>query len=177
MKEGEPMMVILYCRFVPTRKNRRRYKLDYEIKAILGDLIQRKRQDILQNKEVDLLGLLLQKCKLLGDQAAHNDDNNCLIIDDVIEECKLFYIAGQETTANLLTWTMIVLSMHPDWQEKAREEVIRLCGKETPDFDAINHLKIVSYLLPLFYYFRLKKLFITNISKFHIHKFCNFETF
>lgn len=95
----------------------------------------------MQNKEsgddddVDLLGLLLQ-CK--------DGSNNCMTIDDVLEECKLFYIAGQETSASLLTWTMVVLSMHPDWQQKAREEVLLLCGKRAPDFNAINHLKIVS---------------------------------
>ncbi|PON41243.1 Cytochrome P450, E-class, group I [Trema orientale] len=132
-------------RFVPTRKNMRRYKLDNEIKAVLRDLI-RKKQQAMPNKEVDLLSLLLQKCELEGEAAAE-DDNNCLTIDDVIEECKLFYIAGQETTANLLTWTMIVLSMHPNWQDKAREEVLRVCGKKTPDFEAINHLKIVSMIL------------------------------
>ncbi|PON41244.1 Cytochrome P450, E-class, group I [Trema orientale] len=132
-------------RFIPTKKNRRRYKLDNEIKEIIRDLIRRKQQGMQNKLEEDLLSLLLQKCKL-GDQFASHDHNNCLTIDDVIEECKLFYIAGQETTANLLTWTMIVLSMHPSWQKKAREEVLRLCGKETPGLNNINHLKIVSMI-------------------------------
>lgn len=83
----------------------------------------------------DLLGLLLQ-CK--------EQEQNGMTIEDVIEECKLFYFAGQETTAHWLTWTMIVLSMHPSGQEKAREEVLRVCGKKTPNLDAINRLKIVS---------------------------------
>lgn len=86
----------------------------------------------------DLLGLLLQ-CK--------EESNKGMTTEDIIEECKLFYFAGQETTATLLTWTMILLSMHPDWQEKARDEVLRVCGKKTLDFEAINHLKIVSSFL------------------------------
>lgn len=83
----------------------------------------------------DLLGLLLQ-CK--------EQNESDLTIEDVIEECKLFYFAGQETTANWLTWTMILLSMHPNWQEKAREEVLKTCGKKLPSIENLNHLKIVS---------------------------------
>jgi cytochrome P450 len=87
----------------------------------------------------DLLDLLLQ-CK--------EESDSGMTIDDVIEECKLFYIAGQETTASLLTWTMIVLSMHPGWQQKARDEVLQICDKRPElDSEAINQLKIVSSFL------------------------------
>ena len=85
--------------------------------------------------DADLLGLLLK---------GRDDADNDMKIEDVIEECKLFFFAGQETTANLLTWTLVVLSMHPDWQEKAREEVLQICGKRTPDTDSIKQLRIVS---------------------------------
>lgn len=131
------MLVFYLYRFIPTKKNKMRYNLDNEIKAILRGMISRKEQ-AMENGEVgsnDLLGLLLQ-CR--------EQEQNSMTIEDVIEECKLFYFAGQETTANWLTWTMIVLSMHPSWQEKAREEVLRVCGKETPDLGAVNRLKIVS---------------------------------
>ncbi|KAI3900937.1 hypothetical protein MKX01_022714 [Papaver californicum] len=86
----------------------------------------------------DLLGLLLQ--------SNNAESSNRLTIAEVIEECKVFYIAGQETTRSLLTFTMIVLAMHPNWQEKAREEVEQICGKNAPDFNAINRLKTVEMI-------------------------------
>jgi len=123
-------------RFLPTRKNKLRYNLDIQIKAILRGIIQKKEQAMKENKvkDYDLLSLLLQ----------YRDQGNSLTTDDVIEECKFFYFAGHGTTASLLTWTMIVLSMHPNWQEKARTEVLEIFGKRTLDYDTINQLKIVS---------------------------------
>ncbi|KAC9469349.1 hypothetical protein E3N88_45778 [Mikania micrantha] len=62
-----------------------------------------------ESSKGDLLGILLDsndKVKLQGYTTFG------LSIDEVIEECKLFYIGGQETTASLLVWTMILLGEH-----------------------------------------------------------------
>ncbi|KAL6348765.1 hypothetical protein AAG906_033421 [Vitis piasezkii] len=127
-------------RFVPTRKNKRRYYIDSEIKAMIKKIILKKKQT-LKNGDPgndDLLGLLLQ-CQEQTDSE--------MTIEDVVEECKLFYFVGQETTAYWLTWTILLLSMHPNWQEKARAEVLQICGKKMPDIEAISNLKIVSMIL------------------------------
>lgn len=143
--------------------------LDKEIKATLRDLIHKKEQGMKngESSNDDLLGLLLQS----------NSNNSTpkdtgLTIEEVIEECKLFYFAGQETTAVLLTWTLIVLSMHPRWQDQAREEVLHVCGKNSPNIESINHLKIVSFLLLFelhllksFHKYRLKRIFIAHMHK------------
>lgn len=90
----------------------------------------------------DLLDLLLRSN--LNELQGNLKSDAGMTTEDVFEECRLFYFAGQETTANLLTWTMILLSMHIDWQEQAREEVLQILGKNKPTFDDLNHLKIVS---------------------------------
>ncbi|KAL5990003.1 hypothetical protein ACLOJK_010899 [Asimina triloba] len=132
-EQGQLVMEAAYSpyipglRFVPTKKNRRRLFLDKEIKAIVRGLIRKKQQAMRMggSSTDDLLGLLLLQSSSCSDaqEAGTESKNTSLTTDDVIEECKLFYIAGQETTAVWLTWTMIVLAMHPNWQELAREEV------------------------------------------------------
>lgn len=66
----------------------------------------------------DLLEILL---KSNNDEIKQESNRNSgLTIEEIIEKCKLFYIVGQETTRNLLVWTMILLGQHSNWQERAR---------------------------------------------------------
>jgi cytochrome P450 len=118
-----------------------------EIEVLLKGIIA-KRENALRTGSAtsdDLLGVLLESnmehCR--GDGGG-NSRRTGITTDDVIGECKLFYFAGMETTSVLLTWTMIVLSMHPEWQDRAREEVLHVFGDRTPDYDGLSRLRIVS---------------------------------
>eukprot|EP00262_Sarcandra_glabra_P008619 TRINITY_DN2219_c0_g1_i1.p1 TRINITY_DN2219_c0_g1~~TRINITY_DN2219_c0_g1_i1.p1 ORF type:complete len:298 (+),score=43.37 TRINITY_DN2219_c0_g1_i1:94-987(+) len=140
----------LMYRFMPTKKNRRIMYLNKEITFMIRDLIQRKERAIKagESSDDDLLGLLLQANNHNDLQEnVHSLKKTGLTIEDVINECKLFYFVGQETSSVLLTWTMIILSMHQSWQERARQEVLHICGKNKPSFESINHLKIVTMIL------------------------------
>ncbi|KAF6139223.1 hypothetical protein GIB67_040370 [Kingdonia uniflora] len=91
-----------------------------------------------QSEGDELISLLLQSNNqsMLEDNM-RNKKNNGMTIEDLIEECKLFYFAGQEMTSSLLAWTIVVLAMHPIWQEKVRDEVHKVCdlwGDEVEEF-------------------------------------------
>ncbi|KAL5705489.1 hypothetical protein ACHQM5_023787 [Ranunculus cassubicifolius] len=130
-------------RYLPTKRNKRMKEIYNEVRSIVRDKITKleKAMRVGESSSDDLLGILIESnFKEITDNKLGMD------IDDVIEECKLFYIAGQETTATLLVWTMISLSMHPEWQQKAREEVFQVFGNQKPDFDSLSRLKIVSMI-------------------------------
>ncbi|KAF6986930.1 hypothetical protein CFC21_004619 [Triticum aestivum] len=134
--------------FLPTKANRRMKQIAAEIERVLKGIVA-KRENAMRAGEAtsdDLLGLLLES------NMAHCGDSKGagmgITTDDVIGECKLFYFAGAETTSVLLTWTMILLCMHPEWQDRAREEVLRVLGAAgTPDYDGLSRLRVVTMVL------------------------------
>ena len=142
--EAMGMLYIPGFRFVPTKKNRRRKELDRRITSMLKRIVDTKDNMIStgQTRGDDLLGLLLQT-----NRENNSLNNSHMTMEDIIEECKQFYLAGHETTASLLTWTLIVLAIHQDWQEKARQEVLHVCREKNPDAEAISHLRIVTMIL------------------------------
>ncbi|XP_075100458.1 cytochrome P450 CYP72A616-like [Nicotiana tabacum] len=130
-------------RFLPTASNRKAKYIHKKVISLIRGIIE-KREDAVRggiSDNDDILGLLLK---------ARNADNKSkaggLTTEDVIEECKEFYFAGQDTTTALLSWTMVVLSMHPEWQDKARKEVFQVIGKNKPKFDDLNQLKLINMI-------------------------------
>ena len=63
------------------------------------------------------------------------DDNNK--IADII----ILFIAGHETTATALTWTMYLLAKHPEIQERVRDEIVQAFGKEDPTHEGVKKVR------------------------------------
>ena len=120
-------------------------KIEQAIRVSIVDLIQKREESVMKREEEsfgsDYLGSLIK---------VHHeaDESNRISIDERIDKCKRFYIGGQETTNGLLARIIFLLVTHMDWQEKARNEVLRLFGQENPSSEGISKLKTVS--LPIF---------------------------
>ncbi|KAK4439070.1 cytochrome [Sesamum alatum] len=138
-------------RFLPTEKNKRMKEINREVQDVLRGIIERREEAMRvgENKNTsnnDMLGILLDSNSREVEGNGNRKELG-ITIEDVIDECKLFYFAGQETTSNLLVWTMVMLSIHQNWQTQAREEVLQVFGKNNPDFDGLNQLKKVNMIL------------------------------
>ena len=125
--------------------NKRMKQIDKEIRGLLMGIIRKREQAIEAGEATkdDLLGALMESNLKDG----KNNKNGGMSMEDVIEECKLFYFAGQETTSVLLVWTVVLLGHNQNWQDRARQEVLQVFGRHKPDFDGLNHLKVVSFKL------------------------------
>jgi cytochrome P450 len=129
-------------RYFPTKGNRRMKAAAREIKFILRGIVNKRlrAREAGEAPSDDLLGILLESN--LG-----QTKGNGMSTEELMEECKLFYFAGQETTTVLLVWTMVLLSQHQDWQARAREEVKQVFGDKEPDAEGLNQLKVMTMIL------------------------------
>ncbi|CAJ2659454.1 unnamed protein product [Trifolium pratense] len=135
-------------RYLPTKTNKRLKEIDRYIIASLTDMINKREREIKAGEATknDLLGILLESNHKEIEEN-NNNKNVGMNLDDVIKECKLFHLAGEETTSVLLVWTILLLSRYPNWQAHAREEVLQVFGNKKPDFEGLSHLKIVTMIL------------------------------
>ncbi|KAJ6747725.1 CYTOCHROME P450 FAMILY MEMBER [Salix koriyanagi] len=133
-------------RFLPTPSNRQMWKMENKVNSSLRRLIQGRLESAQAKGDSDgcygddVLGLLVEASKTTNKSLK-------LTMGEIIDECKQFFFSGNETTAKLLTWTIFLLSLHQEWQERLREEVLTECGTGTPDADMVSKLKLMNMVI------------------------------
>ena len=61
--------------------------------------------------------------------AAHDPESGQSMNDEqLIDNALTFYLAGHETTAKALTWTLYLLARSPDWTAALKEEIAHVTG-------------------------------------------------
>ncbi|KAI3817118.1 hypothetical protein L1987_10907 [Smallanthus sonchifolius] len=119
-------------------------KLVAGIRDIIMKMIRNREKMMISGDEdssmTDYLGILL-KARL------DTDNNYKLTIQDIIDECKTFYIAGHGTISLLLSWVTLLLGIHTEWQEKARKEVQEVFGNQNPSSEGIARLKKMGMII------------------------------
>lgn len=60
--------------------------------------------------------------------------------EEIIDQMGVFFLAGHETTASVLTWVFFILSIRPEIAGRIREEVNSVAGKGPPGFGHVKQL-------------------------------------
>ncbi|KAG8383016.1 hypothetical protein BUALT_Bualt05G0140000 [Buddleja alternifolia] len=118
-------------RFLTSNDELESEKLEQGIRDCIVRIITRRERE--KSPKDNFLGKLLE--------AKH------MSLENIVDECKTFYFAGHETTTSLLGWTILLLSVHQEWQDKARIEVIKLFGQTHPNADGIARLKMMNLIV------------------------------
>ncbi|XP_051121709.1 cytochrome P450 714A1-like [Andrographis paniculata] len=124
-------------RLIPTRQQKKIESLEEEIESLIWDTV-RAREGECHEEWKDLLQLILEG-------AINNDINNNASKKFIVDNCKNIYFAGHESTAIAASWCLVLLALHPEWQDKIRAEMANVRGKL--DADSVHKLKTVNMVI------------------------------
>jgi cytochrome P450 len=103
-----------------------------ENNSIIKEIIE---QRMTSKEEInDLLNMLLE--------TRYEDTGEGMSVSQLVDEIKVLFIAGHETTANALTFTLHLLAGSPDIQQKVFDEIIEI---ESQTNDLVEQLQKMTY--------------------------------
>ncbi|MDB5097306.1 MAG: cytochrome [Cyanobacteria bacterium RYN_339] len=122
--------------WLPTPNNRRFVHARGVLDGVVLGIIRARRATPGQG---DLLDMLL---------AARDEETGDGLSDhQVRDEVMTIFLAGHETTATALTWTLYLLSRHPDVARKLRAEVAAVLGDRVPTLEDLGKLRYTTMVL------------------------------
>ncbi|XP_062175417.1 cytochrome P450 714C2-like [Alnus glutinosa] len=131
-------------RFLPSKHNRAIWKVEKEINSMILKVVKQRIEA--SSDEKDLLQMILEGAK------SHINDTDGLSIKFspdkfMVDNCKNIYFAGQETTSITTSWCLMLLAAHPDWQARARAEVLQICEDRVPDANMLRNMKTLTMVI------------------------------
>lgn len=124
-------------RHFPTKDNREVWRLEKEINSMILRVIKER---IKAGEEKDLMQMILNAARTDDEVASLNMSPEKFMVDN----CKNIYFAGHETTATTTSWALMLLAVNPEWQTRARDEVLEICkGGTLLNADMLRNMKTV----------------------------------
>ncbi|GAB2212322.1 hypothetical protein Drorol1_Dr00020281 [Drosera rotundifolia] len=124
-----------------SKNDKKMRALEKEIDTLIWEVVEERVADQSKNTfstDKDLLQMML-------DGAIHDQDLGIHFSKQfIIDNCKNIYFAGHESTAVAASWCLMLLALHPEWQDRITSEASNLCHD---DPDAVLQLKSVRMVI------------------------------
>jgi cytochrome P450 len=115
---------------VPTPTNLRMRRAVGQLDRIIYGFIAQRRRS--REERGDLLSLLLR---------AQDEDGTSMTDKQLRDEAMTLFLAGHETTANALAWTLFLVSQYPHVEARLHSELREALGERAPSFSDLPQLK------------------------------------
>ena len=135
IKEVRQPFLVPY--FHLTGKMKKHKNIALQTQQIILRVIQERKAS--GKKFGDLLDMLLE--------ARYEDTNLGMTDKQILEESLILFLAGHETSANALTWTLYLLSQHPDAVFKLRTEIKEVLGDREAQFEDLSKLPYTTQVI------------------------------
>ncbi|XP_066270886.1 cytochrome P450 2J4-like [Branchiostoma lanceolatum] len=139
---GQTISAFPLLRFVPgiNRAYKEMLRQDARIDKVLWDEIARHRENLDRENPRDYLDFCLLELEQKGKVEGLTEEN-------VMYMAKNFFFAGVQTTAVVLRWSLLHMTLNPDIQKKVQEELDGVVGKNLPTLAHRSQLPYVNACL------------------------------
>uniref|UniRef100_V5GTA8 Putative cytochrome P450 6a14 n=1 Tax=Anoplophora glabripennis TaxID=217634 RepID=V5GTA8_ANOGL len=113
---------------------------DFFMKVVEDTIAYRKKNNYVRN---DFLQLLTNS------KEGKENDGDMLTMNEIVAQSYVFFIAGFETSSSAMTFALFELSMHPEIQDKVRDEIRTVLAKHDNQmtYDSLNELKYMGQVI------------------------------
>lgn len=133
---SEARAVIRLPKWIPTPLRIRKKHTIQKLNDVVMPIIETRRES--GEDTGDLLSMLL---------LSKDENGEGMTDQQVRDEAVTLVLAGHETTANALTWTLYLLSQHPEIEQKLAAEIERVLGDNLPTLADIRELTYTEMVL------------------------------
>ncbi|XP_077533796.1 cytochrome P450 3A41-like isoform X2 [Haemaphysalis longicornis] len=109
-------------------------------KAFVAHLIEDRKSN---NREDDFLQVFMDAeydWENATDGKQHNEEPKKMSLDEIVAQGLVFFVAGTESTATVLTFTAYYLALHPEFQDKVIAEVDKAEREGGITYDALQEM-------------------------------------
>jgi cytochrome P450 len=123
---------LLSARYPLTAPSRQLHSAARRLRAVVKDVILAKQEQLAQRMSSnDLLGFLM---------LVKTDTGDALSLPQIRDQIMTFLLAGHETSATALTWTLYLIGEHTEVARRIGEELRTVLGGRTPEVSDIPRL-------------------------------------
>jgi cytochrome P450 len=123
--------------WMPTQSNRNRKRINAMLDEVVLKIIADRRAEGNEDRG-DLLSMLMQ---------ATYEDGSHMSDQQLRDEVLTLFIAGHETTAITLSWSLYLLATHPEAEQKIMEELDTVLGGRLPEMRDMGRLTYTNMVI------------------------------
>lgn len=134
-----------WWRYIRTPETRRIDKAREEVYQLAVSMIAKAKKELADDKELEEEPQTILQAMIV----ASDSEDNKLTDEELFANILTLLLAGEDTTSNMLAWTLYYLAKNPSLQQQVIDEVSRVCDGdiETLDLAALEQFEFIEAIL------------------------------
>jgi cytochrome P450 len=127
-----PAALVPLPRWVPRLFSRKTTRAARSIRALITQLTTERAQLIKAGSAPDDLATKIMTTR-------DPETGDLFSVEEMVDQVAIFFLAGHETSASALAWSLYLVALYPEWQDRLAHEAAEL---DKCDFSALSKLRL-----------------------------------